>query len=49
MATAIMLQLLLEGKGDSYVPEVPIEQRSNYRKEIIDPLFEKEDEAEFSE
>jgi hypothetical protein len=43
-----MLQLLLEGKGESYVPEVPIDQREKYRKEIIDPLFERPDKEEFS-
>jgi len=48
MATAIMLQLLLEGKGESYIPEVPIDQREKYRKDIIDPLFEKEIKEEFS-
>lgn len=40
MATAIMLQLLLEGKGENYVPEVPIDQRSNRAPEVIDPEFE---------
>ena len=27
MAMAIMLQLILEGKGDNYIPEVPIDQK----------------------
>lgn len=49
MATAIMLQLLLEGKGESFTPEVPIDQRGKQVREIVDPLFEKEDSPEFSE
>lgn len=49
MATAIMLQLLLEGKGESYTPEVPIDQRGKYRpNDIIDPLFEEDVVEEFS-
>lgn len=41
MATAILLQLLLEGRGESYVPEIPIDQRGKVRQlGIIDPLFE---------
>ena len=48
MATAILLQLLLEGKGEGYTPEVPIDQRDKHRKEIIDPLFEKEEVLEVS-
>ena len=40
MATAIMLQLLLEGKGESYTPEIPIDQRENMVHEIIDADFE---------
>lgn len=47
MAAAIMLQLMLEGKGDYYVPEIPIDERSKPRsREIVDPLFEKEEENE---
>ena len=49
MACAIMLQLLLEGKGEFYVPEIPIDQRNNKIKETIDPLFESNFEEEFSE
>lgn len=45
MALAILLQLLLEGRGENYEPEVPDERRA---REIIDPLFE-EGEVEFSE
>lgn len=41
MACAILLQLLLENMGDSYVPEVPIEQRGRARhSDVVDPLFE---------
>ncbi len=49
MATAIMLQLLLEGKGDSFTPEIPIDQRGKKVREVIDPLFEQEDSPEYSE
>lgn len=42
MALAIMLQLLLEGKGEHYVPEVPIEGRGRGGKHIVDPYFEQE-------
>ena len=47
MALGILLQLLLEGKGENYAPEVPDERRGRRRirniPEIIDPLFEVED------
>ena len=46
MATAIMLQLLLEGKGENYVPEIPIDQRGKVVAEIIDPQFEGEAEKD---
>jgi len=49
MAAAILLQLLLEGKGESYTPEVPIDQRDKRVREIIDPLFEVEDLPEIAE
>lgn len=50
MACAILLQMLLEGKGDFYVPEIPIDQRGKNRgREIVDPLFESKEEEEFSE
>lgn len=49
MATAILLQLMLEGKGEYYVPEVPIENRGRVHKEIVDPLFEKKDDNEYSD
>ena len=32
MAAAILLQLLLEGKGESFIPEVPIDQRGGKRE-----------------
>ncbi len=50
MALAILLQLLLEGKEEFYVPEVPIDQRGKAReREIIDPLFEGNTDDEWSE
>ena len=49
IAMAITLQLMLEGKGEMYTPEVPIDQRSRVVKDIVDPLFEKENEFEFAE
>lgn len=45
MATAIMLQLMLEGKGEFYTPEIPIDERNNVVREIIDPLFEEDEES----
>lgn len=50
MALAILVQLLLEGKGDSYVPEVPFDERDKKEKaqEIIDPDFEETHEQEVS-
>jgi hypothetical protein len=51
MSCAILLQLLLEGKGEFYVPEIPIDQRGGRRTaETVDPLFEEEgQDVEFSE
>lgn len=50
MALAILLQLLLEGKDDFYVPEIPLDQRGKPRQsDVIDPLFETEADFEFSE
>lgn len=50
MATAIALQLILEGMGEDYVPEVPIEERGDsYRRDIVDPMFEEENEYEFAD
>lgn len=41
MACGIMLQLLLEGKSDNYVPEIPIDERGKgVVAEIVDPEFE---------
>ena len=41
MATAILLQALLEGRGENYVPEIPIDERGKRRSsDVIDPLFE---------
>lgn len=50
MATAILLQLLLEGRGEFYVPEIPIDERSSYNRiqDIIDPVFESNNEQEYS-
>jgi hypothetical protein len=49
MATAIMLQLLLEGKGDFYVPEIPLDQRDKVTREVVDELFEKQEDDEYSD
>ena len=50
MATGIMLQLLLEGKGESYAPEIPVEERNNPRhREVVDPLFESTTGEEYSD
>lgn len=48
MATAILLQLLLEGRHESYVPEIPIDQRGTRVRDvdIVDPLFEDESNEE---
>lgn len=48
IACAVLLQLLLEGKGENYIPEIPIDKRGKKVLGIIDPLFEKEDESEYS-
>jgi hypothetical protein len=48
MALAIMLQLLLEGKGDTYTPEIPMDQRDKYQGEVVDDLFERDDSPEFA-
>lgn len=50
MAVAILLQLLLEDKGDNYIPEIPIDQRGKPRpQDIVDPLFEDEEVYENTE
>lgn len=47
MATAIMLQLLLENVGEDYEPEIPLEhRRRGGNVHIIDPLFERDNEEE---
>lgn len=47
MSTAILLQLLLEGYGENYVPEIPIDERGKARNaEIVDPEFEQEKSVE---
>lgn len=43
ISTGIMLQLMLEGRSSEYTPEIPIDQRSNHKPEIVDELFEKKD------
>lgn len=49
MATAIMLQLLLEGRGENYTPEIPIDQRDRpVVSDIVDPLFEEEGNDEYA-
>lgn len=50
MATAIALQLVLEGVGEDYIPEIPIEDRAeSYRKEVVDPVFESSFEVEYAD
>lgn len=51
MACAILLQVLLEGRGENYVPETPHDElkrrkEPTERNEIIDDLFEQEQEIE---
>jgi len=50
MALAILLQLMLEGKGEYYTPEIPIDARTSGHiiKDVIDPEFEKPTEDEIS-
>ena len=45
MSLAIALQIWLEGKGDNYLPEVVDETK----KQIVDPLFEGDDDLEVCE
>jgi hypothetical protein len=50
MALAIMLQLLLEGKGEFYTPEIPIDERNiPHHRDVVDPLFENVEKLEVSE
>ena len=48
VATAILLQLLLEGRHESFAPEIPIDQRgiTRYDVDVIDPLFEEDESNE---
>lgn len=49
MATSILLQLLLEGKGENYTPEVVKEgsiRKSGRDGDIVDPLFEEDQDIE---
>lgn len=48
MAMAIMLQLMLENRGEEYIPEIPIDQRKSMKQDIIDDLFEKDETIEVS-
>lgn len=47
MSLAILLQLLLEGKGENYTPEIPHDEDKRQRLSsidgIIDPLFESDE------
>jgi hypothetical protein len=51
MACAILLQLLLEGKGDSYVPEIPRDDSTRRTRDVVDALFESDvkEKIEFAE
>lgn len=53
MSLAILLQMLLEGRGQDYIPEQPFDEytpRNKQKvKEIIDPLFEEEKNIEVCE
>ncbi len=40
MAMGIMLQLMLENRGGDYIPEIPIDERGNYRGEVVDDMFD---------
>jgi hypothetical protein len=50
MACAILLQLLLEGRHEHYTPEIPLDQRGKVRQQdIVDPLFEEQENTEFAQ
>lgn len=51
MSCAIMLQLLLEGLGENYTPEIPLDQRGKPQLQVVvDPQFESErSEEEWAE
>ena len=44
MALGILLQVMLEGKGEDFIPENPLEKSG--AREVIDPLFESESQDE---
>lgn len=44
MAMAILLQLMLEGLGEDYVPEIPNESNRSKSADVFDPLFESVDD-----
>lgn len=46
MSIGILLQLMLEGKGTDYIPEIPIDQRKDIKKHIVDELFEGDEEEQ---
>ena len=49
MACGILLQLLLEGKGENYIPEVPrdeLKPKTGMDNDIVDELFEKDNTVE---
>lgn len=50
MASAILLQLLLEGKGENFTPEIPYDaittKRETQDNDIVDELFEKDNTIE---
>lgn len=48
MATAILLQLMLEGKGDSFLPETPFDERKTKYHDVLDPHFEGHSNYEIS-
>lgn len=52
MAVGILLQLMLENRGETYTPEIPFDGRINstvqFRDDIIDPAFERDTQDEFS-
>lgn len=46
MACAILLQLLLENRGEFYVPEIPIDQRDKAKlRDVLDPEFEEDERS----
>ena len=49
MASAVLLQLMLEGREKDYIPEVPYDEQGKKVNEIIDELFECDDDIEIAE